>query len=158
MCSVTFPSDCHCVCFQVWSCVSCHTCALRGLYGELLSRSARILVRESISASRLERLSSRVFSGSFTCGQTSNILCECGATSRLAPQWESSFCVVALQRQGQIIILEDILCCPPASAPHFLHSEFTFHLDLRQYFWKPHINSRDDSPREKRGTRSSVLS
>lgn len=41
------------------------TCGVRGLYGELLSRSARMLVRESISASRLERLSSRVFSGPF---------------------------------------------------------------------------------------------
>lgn len=40
-------------------------CMPRGLYGELLSRSSRMLVRESISASRLERLSSRVFSGLF---------------------------------------------------------------------------------------------
>lgn len=40
-------------------------CVFRGLYGELLSRSARMLVSESISASRLERLSSRVFSGPF---------------------------------------------------------------------------------------------
>ncbi len=39
------------------------TCGVRGLYGELLSRSARMLVKESISASRLERLSSIVFSG-----------------------------------------------------------------------------------------------
>lgn len=39
------------------------TCGVRLLYGELLSRSAKILVKESISASRLERLSSRVFSG-----------------------------------------------------------------------------------------------
>lgn len=35
-------------------------CGARGLYGELHSRSARILVRESISASRLDRRSSRV--------------------------------------------------------------------------------------------------
>lgn len=41
------------------------TCGVRGLYGELLSRSARMLVRESISASRLERLSSIVFPGPF---------------------------------------------------------------------------------------------
>lgn len=42
------------------------TCWIRGLYGELLSRSARILVRESISASRLERLSSSVLPPGFT--------------------------------------------------------------------------------------------
>ena len=38
-------------------------------------------------------------------------------------------------------------------------SEFMFHLDLRQSFWKPHINSRDFSLREMRWEiRSNVLS
>lgn len=42
------------------------TCWVRGLYGELLSRSARMLVRESISASKLDRLSSIVLPPGFT--------------------------------------------------------------------------------------------
>lgn len=42
------------------------TCWVRGLYGELLSRSARMLVRESISASKLDRLSSSVLPPGFT--------------------------------------------------------------------------------------------
>lgn len=42
------------------------TCWVRGLYGELLSRSARMLVRESISASKLHRLSSSVLPPGFT--------------------------------------------------------------------------------------------
>lgn len=42
-------------------------CRVRGLYGEVDSRSAKMLVKESISASRLERLSSRVFPPGFAC-------------------------------------------------------------------------------------------
>lgn len=42
------------------------TCWVRGLYGELLSRSARMLVRESISASKLDLLSSSVLPPGFT--------------------------------------------------------------------------------------------
>lgn len=42
-------------------------CGGRGLYGVLHSKSAKILVKESISASRLERLSSRVLPPGFPC-------------------------------------------------------------------------------------------
>lgn len=42
-------------------------CGGRGLYGELHSRSAKMLVNESISASRLERLSSMVLPPGFPC-------------------------------------------------------------------------------------------
>lgn len=48
------------------------TCWVRGLYGELLSRSARMLVRESISASKLDRLSSSVLPPGFTLKKKQN--------------------------------------------------------------------------------------